>query len=71
MLNHNLKTDQALELGIQDCGSRVCDTGISTEDSANLGPRRLSKQRVQRARRRFERSVFNARRTSGWMTRML
>ncbi len=71
MLNHNLNTDQILALDIQDCGSRVCDTGIAPEDSANLGPNRIAKQRVQRARRRFERSLFTSRAPSGWMTRML
>ncbi|HKJ17065.1 MAG TPA: hypothetical protein VJ984_06945 [Xanthomonadales bacterium] len=71
MLNHNLNTDQALEMDIQDCGTRVCDTGITPEDSANLGPKRLAKQRLQRARRRNNHSLFTTRASSGWMTRML
>jgi hypothetical protein len=71
MLNECLKKDQSKEIDIRNCSGHVGNTGIAPEDSANLGPRRLAKQRFQRMRRRHERSAFSASAPTGWMARML
>lgn len=71
MLNEYLRNDQAESVDIVDCDVQVCNTGISAEDSVNLGPKRLAKQRNQRMRRRHDRSLFSGISSRGWATRMM
>ena len=71
MLNECLYKDTSESVAIMDCNVQVGDTGIPAEDSINLGPKRLAKQRVQRMRRRNDRSVFSGNSRLGWATRML
>lgn len=71
MLNECLKNEQSQSVEIMDCNVQVCDTGIPVQDSLNLGPKRLAKQRVQRMRRSHNRSVFAGNARLGWATKML
>ena len=71
MLNENLKQDQSQTVEIMDCNVHVGDTGIPSEDSVNLGPKRIAKERVQRMRRRNNHSLFSGNSRLGWATRMM
>ena len=71
MLNECLKQDQSQTVEILDCNARVGNTGMPSEDSVNLGPRRLAKQRTQRMRRRHDRALFAGKSSLGWATRMI
>ena len=70
MLNEYLKKDQSNNVEIRDCKAHVGDTGIVNQQSANLGMARLAKQRVQRMRRRQQRSAFSGSIARGWVARI-
>lgn len=70
MLNNVVTKVKSNELEIQGWDLYVGDTGISAGESANLGPKRLAKQRLQRMRRRHQRAQSSRNVTSGWVTRM-
>ncbi len=70
MLNNIVTKVKSNELDIQGWDLRVGDTGISAAHSANLGPKRLAKQRLQRMRRRHERAQWSRNVAMGWITRM-
>ena len=69
MLNEYLNKVQPECVEIQDCKARVSVTGIESADSANLGARRLAKARIQRMRRRQQRSFSASNRPMGWVAR--
>ena len=71
MLNECLKKEQPQSVEIMDCNVHIGETGIPAEDSVNLGPKRLAKQRIQSMRRRHNRSVFSGNARLGWATRMM
>ena len=71
MLNECLKKDQSQTVDILDCNAHVGDTGMPAEDSVNLGPRRLAKQRLQRMRRRHDRALIAGTTSLGWATRVI
>lgn len=66
-----LKKDQSQSVEVVECTAHVGATGFPADDSANLGPKRLAKQRIQRMRRRHERAYFGGNARLGWATRML
>lgn len=68
MLNETLSKVQSDDVSIRSCDVRIGHTGIG-EDSANLGPGRLARQRFQRMRRRHERAMSSTRATTGWVAR--
>ncbi len=70
MLTETLKETQSGKIEIHDCAAQVGDTGIPGTDSANLGARRLAKTRIQRMRRRHQRSASFGRGPTGWVARM-
>ena len=70
MLTEKLNRLQHSSTEIRDCNVRVGDTGIAFENSANLGTRRLAKERFQRMRRRHQRMSFSASAPTGWVARM-
>lgn len=69
MLNEILKKVQSDSVSIRTDKVRISDTGIA-EDSANLGPRRLARQRFQRMRRRHQRAASSAYPATGWVARI-
>lgn len=71
MLNETLKEMQSGKIEIHDCAAGVGNTGLPGTDSANLGARRLARTRIQRMRRRQQRSASFARSSGGWVARML
>lgn len=70
MLTEKLNKLQHSSTEIRDFNVRIGDTGIAPQDSANLGPRRLVKQRFQRMRRRHQRMNSSASAPTGWVARM-
>lgn len=70
MLNENLNIDQSPSVTIHDRSPPVADTGIADKASANLGARRLARQRFQRMRRRNQRASFARGGATGWVARM-
>ena len=71
MLNECLKNDQSQTVEIVDCNARIGNTGMPNENSVNLGPKRLAKQRIQRMRRRHDRALITAKSGIGWTARMI
>ena len=71
MLNECLKTEVTQSVDLVDCNAQVGDTGMPSADSANLGPKRLAKQRVQRMRRRHNPAFTAPSSRLGWSARML
>ena len=67
MLTETLNKVKSDEVPIRAHNVRIGNTGIA-EDSANLGPQRLARQRFQRMRRRHERAMTSLRAT-GWVAR--
>ena len=70
MLNKIVTEMPSDGLEIRGWDLRVGDTGISAGESANFGPKRLAKQRLQRMRRRHQRAQSSRNGTTGWVTRM-
>lgn len=70
MLIETLNRTQANDVEIHSCAALVGDTGLPGTDSANLGARRLARTRIQRMRRRHQRSASFGRGPSGWVARM-
>ena len=71
MLNECLKKDASQNVEILDYKVQIGETGIPAEDSLNLGPRRIAKQRVQRMRRRHDRALSTGYSRLGWAARMM
>lgn len=70
MLNEKLNNIQSVEPRIQDVNAHLGNTGIAGQPSANEGRSRIARQRLQRMRRRHQRSVSTLRPVTGWVTRM-
>jgi hypothetical protein len=69
MLNQYLKTGQTDRVDIRDCSARVGNTGIGNEQSANFGANRINTSRIQRMRRRYQRSALSGNLPRGWVAR--
>jgi len=70
MLNEYLSKVQSENVEIRDCGAHVGSTGIAQKQSANQGATRLAKLRLQRMRRRQQRSALSGSVARGWVARI-
>lgn len=71
MLIETLNKTQSDNIELHDCTALVGDTGLPGTDSANLGARRLARTRIQRMRRRQQRSATSGHNSGGWVARMI
>lgn len=70
MLNDKLNQVQSIEPRIHPVDAQLCDTGIAGKASANADTPGVIRQRIQRMRRRHQRSQSALRPATGWVTRM-